>query len=261
MRLDIFLKENNLCKSRQKAADLIKKGFVKVDNLIVKKVSFDVDEKNTIEIIGDDNPFVSRGGLKLQKGIEIFNIDLKDSVCLDIGASTGGFTHCCLINGAKKVYALDVGTSQLDEKLLNDNRVINLEKTNIKFISQKIIPEKIDFICCDVSFISICRVADVLNDFFDEKVICFFLIKPQFEAGRENLNKNGIVKDKKTHISVLNNIVEYFREKDFCLSGLDFSPVKGGDGNIEYISCFLYKGEKSINPQITKIVDNAFENL
>ena len=261
MRLDVFLKENNLCKSRQKAADLIKKGFIKVDNLIVKKASFDVSENNVIEIIGDDNPFVSRGGLKLQKAIDVFNIDLNEKICLDIGASTGGFTHCCLVNGAKKVYALDVGTSQLDEILLNDKRVINLEKTNIKDISDKLIPDKIDFICCDVSFISICKVADVLKDFLKDKVECFFLIKPQFEAGRENLNKNGIVKDKKAHISVLNNINEYFREKDFHLSGLDFSPVKGGDGNVEYISHFIYKGKKSIYPDIKKVINNALENL
>lgn len=261
MRLDVFLKEKSLCKSRQKASDLVKKGFVKVNGNVIKKVSFPVCESDLIEITGDDNPFVSKGGLKLQKALKSFNIDIKDCVCLDIGASTGGFTHCCLENGAKKVYALDVGTSQLDESLIADERVINLEKTNIKDISKDIIPEKIDFVCCDVSFISICRVIDSLEGFLEQNTKCCFLIKPQFEAGRGNINKNGIVRDKKAHISVINNIIAYFKDRGFSAEMIDFSPIKGGDGNIEYVSLFEY-GKNDINYiNVKKIVENAFNNL
>ncbi len=261
MRLDIYLKENNLCKSRQKASELIKKGFVKVNDKVIVKTSYIVSETDCVKVTGDDNPFVSKGGLKLQKAIECFKIDLKDCTCLDIGASTGGFTDCCLKNGAKKVYALDVGTSQLDDILIFDKRVINLEKTNIKDISKEIIPEKIDFVCCDVSFISVCRVADALEKFLEDNISCCFLIKPQFEAGKENINKNGVVKDKKVHVSVINNIISYFREKNFCIKALDFSPIKGGEGNIEYISLFEFKGESSILPDVKKIVEKAFKNL
>lgn len=233
-RLDVFLVEKGYAKTREKAKKLIINKDVLVNGREPQKAGELVFDDCEITII-NELPFVSRGGLKLDKGIKVFNIDLKDKICIDVGASTGGFTDCVLKNGAKLVYSVDVGENQLDESLRNDERVVVLEKTNSRYLSKKEIPQKADFLCADVSFISLRLALENVFSLLTEKASALVLIKPQFEAGKEFIGKNGVVKDKKVHKNVIVDICNYMVEKGLTVLGIDFSPVKGQKGNIEYL--------------------------
>ena len=240
-RLDILLVEKGLVQSRERAKSLIMSGIVFVDGERVDKAGSTVSEDCAIEIKGSGLSYVSRGGLKLEKAMQNFPITLNDKVCMDIGASTGGFTDCMLQNGAKKVFAVDVGYGQLAWKLRCDERVVNLERTNVRYLSAEQVGEPIDFISVDVSFISLMLVLPVAKTYLskDAQLVC--LIKPQFEAGRENVGKKGVVRDKQVHIDVVNKIISFALEAGFDVKGLTFSPVKGPEGNIEYL-IFLQNG-------------------
>jgi len=258
-RLDIVLFEKGFSKSRSNSKDLIKNGLVSVNGKVCQKPSFVVSDEDDIKVSESANLFVGRGGLKLSKAIEEFSVNLKDMVCLDIGASTGGFTDCMLKNGAKKVYAVDVGEGQLDISLCDDERVVNLEKTNIKDIPLGYFNDSIDFISIDVSFISLKQVLPKASELLSDNGEVIALIKPQFEAGKKNLNKNGVVKDVKTHKVVLNDIVS-FSENYFSVCGLTFSPIARKDGNIEYL-IHLKKGGNSIIKDVSDVVDKAFKEV
>ncbi len=239
-RLDLYLSDNKIVKSRSVASKMIKEGKISVNGTVCTKSSFIVSETDNIEVTGDMPKYVGRGGLKLEKAIEFFEIDLKDKLCADIGASTGGFTDCMLQNGAKKVYAVDVGSDQLDEKLKTDNRVISMEKTDIRNVTDEI--PLVDFISIDVSFISLKLVLPTAFRLLCEKGSLVALIKPQFEAGKSNLNKKGIVKDEKVRFKVCEDIKQFAIVCGFSVIGLTESPISGGDGNIEYL-VYLKKGE------------------
>ena len=253
-RIDVLMCKLGLTESRQKAQQLIMAGEVFVNGQRVDKAGTAVAEDANIEIKGDVCPFVSRGGYKLAKAIPTFGIDLTDCICMDVGASTGGFTDCMLQNGAKKVYCIDVGYGQLAWKLRCDERVVNYERTNIRNLTTEQVPDKIDFISIDVSFISLKIVLPVLKQFMNENTKIVALIKPQFEAGKGQVGKNGVVSEKEIHISVINGILDFCKEQEFVISGLDFSPVKGPKGNIEFL-LYLGAGENEVNTSST--VDNA----
>jgi 23S rRNA (cytidine1920-2'-O)/16S rRNA (cytidine1409-2'-O)-methyltransferase len=257
LRLDSKIVALGLVKSREKAKRLINSGFVFVNDVQIQKTSIEVNDE-TIKIVGDDNPYVARGGLKLEKAIKKFNINLNNKIAMDVGASTGGFTDCMLQFGAKKVYAIDVGFGQLDEKLINDKRVINLEKTNIRSLTKDIIPNPVDFCSVDVSFISLTLVIPTIHSFLKDNGELVCLIKPQFEAGRANIGKRGIIKDNKIHKLVLNKICQYMIDYGYEIINLDFSPIKGGDGNIEFL-IYLRKNVylNQVLPNIDEITQNA----
>lgn len=256
-RIDVLLVEKGFYETREKAKRAIMAGLVIVNDKKIDKAgtSIKIDEDPIIRIKGEAFKFVSRGGLKLEKAIKVFNLDFKDKIVLDIGASTGGFTDCALQNGSKFVYAVDVGTNQLDWKLRNNEQVKSLENTHVKDLTlAQIENEKIDFIVMDVSFISITKVIEHLIKFFKPETKLMALIKPQFEVGRENIEKGGIVKNSKKHIMAIENVVKEAEKNGLKLSALDFSPITGAKGNIEYLSLFeLGKEENKIN--IEKVVD------
>ena len=234
-RLDILLVEKGLAQSREKAKSLIMSGIVFVNGERFDKSGSTVDDESNIEIRGSGLQYVSRGGLKLEKALQNFPITLNNTVCMDIGASTGGFTDCMLQNGAKKVFAVDVGYGQLAWKLRCDERVVNLERTNVRYLTAEEVGESIDFISVDVSFISLKLVLPVAKTYLSTNGEMVCLIKPQFEAGKENVGKKGVVRDTKVHIDVVKNIVSFAIEAGFDVKGLTFSPVKGPEGNIEYL--------------------------
>lgn len=240
-RLDAALVARGLEQSRERAKALIMAGIVYVDNQKADKAGLAVTEENHIEIRGKTLAYVSRGGLKLEKAMSVFPIHLENKVCMDIGASTGGFTDCMLQKGASKVYAVDVGYGQLAWKLRCDERVVNLERTNIRYVTEKEVPEPIDFASVDVSFISLSLVLPVMYQLLGENGEAVCLIKPQFEAGKEKVGKKGVVREISTHIEVLERITGLAKEKGFCVCGLDYSPVKGPEGNIEYLM-YVKKG-------------------
>ncbi len=264
-RIDNILVNRGYFETRQKAKYAIENKGVYVNDILVEKSSKNFEEDCKIEVKEEILPFVSRGGLKLDKAIKVFNINLKSKVCIDIGASTGGFTDCMLQNGASKVFSIDVGHDQLAEKLKEDKRVINLEGTNIREIDVKKI-EKADFISIDVSFISLTNVLDKAYELLKDKAEIMVLIKPQFEAGKEFINKNGVVKDKKVHTRVIEKIVLYANSLGFKISKLDYSPIKGPAGNIEYIM-YMEKSSNSkidlfsIREIIKKVVDKSHKEL
>ena len=235
IRLDTLVFERGYTQSREKAKAVIMAGQVYINNQKADKPGtlYPVDVQ--IEVRGEKLKYVSRGGLKLEKAIEVFKIDLKNCIAMDIGASTGGFTDCMLQNGAQKVYAIDVGYGQLDWKLRNDKRVVNLERTNIRKVTKENIPEQIDFFSVDVSFISLRLVLPVVSTFMKETTSGVCLIKPQFEAGREKVGKKGVVRDPLVHTEVIERICAFCLTNGFDVSGLDFSPVKEPEGNIEYL--------------------------
>ncbi len=257
MRLDSKIVELGLAKSREKAKQLITSGFVFVDDVMIQKPSTDVQEES-VRIIGSDHPYVARGGLKLEKAIKDFHIDLHDKIAMDVGASTGGFTDCMLQFGAKLVYAIDVGFGQLDEKLIDDKRVVNLEKTNIRYLPKESIPEPIDFCTIDVSFISLLLVIPSILLFLKENAEMVCLIKPQFEAGKENVGKKGIVKDRKIHQMVLKKICQFVIDNGFTIVNLDHSPIKGGDGNIEFLIYLRKNNDQNQSmPNLDEILTNS----
>ena len=234
-RLDILLVKKNLAQSREKAKAVIMSGIVYVDGQKEDKAGTFFEESVSIEVRGSHLPYVSRGGLKLEKAVNNFGINLSGKICMDVGASTGGFTDCMLQNGAEKVYAVDVGRGQLDWKLRNDERVICMEKTNIRYITREDIAEPIDFSSIDVSFISLTKVLKPVKELLKPggEIVC--LIKPQFEAGREKVGKKGVVRDASVHLEVINQVMDFARSLEFRLLNLDFSPVRGPEGNIEYL--------------------------
>ena len=245
-RLDIALIERGFAESREKAKALIMAGIVFVNNQKSDKAGNTVKPDDIIEVRGETLKYVSRGGLKLEKAVESFNISLEGCVCADIGASTGGFTDCMLQNGAAKVYSIDVGYGQLAWKLRTDERVVNLERTNFRYVTREQVPDELDFASVDVSFISLYHIFPTLRTLLQEGGRAVCLIKPQFEAGRENVGKKGVVRDKSVHIAVIEKIIGLIAKNNFSLLGLDFSPIKGPEGNIEYL-CFIEKDEKSEN--------------
>ncbi len=234
-RLDVMLYERGLAASREKAKAIIMSGIVYVDNQKADKPGADYSEDVSIEVRGSTLKYVSRGGLKLEKAMEVFPITLDGCIAMDIGASTGGFTDCMLQNNAAKVYSIDVGYGQLAWKLRTDERVVNLERTNFRYVTSEQIPDEIDFFSVDVSFISLKKILPAARGFLKENGSGVCLIKPQFEAGRENVGKNGVVRDPKVHLSVIEDILAFAGEIGFEVLGLDFSPVKGPEGNIEYL--------------------------
>lgn len=254
-RLDIFLKENGLTESRSSAAALIKDNMVTVNGKVISKTSYLVADTDKIEIIHEPE-FVSRGGYKLKKAIESFSVNLENSVCMDIGASTGGFTDCMLKNGAVKVFAVDVGTGQLADKLKHDPGVVNMEQTNIRNLNPNDFPQ-IDFIGCDVSFISLKHVFPVIKKVLKNNGDAVCLVKPQFEAGKENIGKKGIVKSFYIHTQVLEQTVNNAEENGLYVSALDYSPIKGGEGNIEFLILLKNCDKKNNNLNINSVVESA----
>ncbi len=253
-RLDIILVSKGLAESREKAKALIMAGLVFVNGERQDKAGTNISVDSDISVHGQENEFVSRGGKKLKKAVEIFSLNFDGMVCADIGASTGGFSDCMLQNGAKKVYAVDVGYGQLAWKLRTDSRVVNMERTNIRYVTAEQIPEKLDFFSVDVSFISLKLVLPVLNTLAGDFADGVCLIKPQFEAGREKVGKHGVVREPETHIEVIRAVFGYIENSGFAVKGLTFSPIKGPEGNIEYL--VLISKNKD-----TEYIDNVEETV
>lgn len=251
-RLDVLLVQRGLAPSREKAKAIIMSGIVFVDNEREDKAGTFFDEKVNIEVRGKTLKYVSRGGLKLEKAMDAFGVQIEGKICMDVGASTGGFTDCMLQNGAIKVYSVDVGHGQLAWKLVQDERVVCMDRTNIRYVTPEDIDDAIDFASIDVSFISLTKVLLPVKNLLTDKgqVVC--LIKPQFEAGRENVGKKGVVRDKKVHTQVIESVIEYAKSIGFGIINLDFSPVKGPEGNIEYL---LYLQKKSEDEFEDNLVD------
>jgi ftsJ-like methyltransferase len=260
-RLDILLVKRGLAESREKAKAVIMSGIVYVDGQKEDKAGQTFADTANIEVRGSTLKYVSRGGLKLEKAMECFDVSVKDKVCMDIGASSGGFTDCMLQNGAKKVYAVDVGHGQLAWKLRNDTRVVVMEKTNIRYVKSDDIGESIDFASIDVSFISLSKVLPAAYNLLGERGEIVALIKPQFEAGREKVGKKGVVREKSTHIEVIQNCFAYAKENGFFVRELEFSPVKGPEGNIEYLYHLVKSGDVDSDIDIEAVVNTAHEKL
>ena len=262
-RVDIEMVNRGLVESREKAKVLIMAGLVYVNNQKCDKAGTNIKSDDVIEVRGAKLKYVSRGGLKLEKAMQVFPISLENCVCADIGASTGGFTDCMLQNGAKKVYAIDVGYGQLAWKLRCDERVVNLERTNFRYVTKNEIDEVLDFASVDVSFISLSLILPALNPLMvnGSKAVC--LIKPQFEAGREGVGKKGVVREKSVHIAVIEKIIDVVLSNGFSLLGLDFSPIKGPEGNIEEL-CYIEKSETAqnlCNVSATQLVEASYVEL
>ena len=234
-RLDVLLVKKNLAESREKAKAVIMAGIVYVDDQKEDKAGSMFEETAKIEVRGSTLKYVSRGGLKLEKAMTHFGVTLDQKICMDVGASTGGFTDCMLQNGAVKVYSVDVGHGQLAWKLRNDPRVVCMEKTNIRYVTPEEIPDRIQFVSIDVSFISLTKVLGPVKALMEPEgqVVC--LIKPQFEAGREKVGKKGVVRERSVHLEVIRMVISYAVENGFKVLNLEYSPIKGPEGNIEYL--------------------------
>lgn len=244
-RLDVAVFEQGYAPSREKAKAIIMAGIVYVNNQKVDKAGFELKEGDVLEVRGKTLQYVSRGGLKLEKAMQEFPITLEGKICMDVGASTGGFTDCMLQNGAVKVYSVDVGYGQLAWKLRTDERVVNLERTNFRYATREQIPDEVDFASVDVSFISLKHILPNLNTLLatDGQAVC--LIKPQFEAGKEKVGKKGVVRDLNVHLEVVENVIKLALENGFSVMGLQFSPIKGPEGNIEYL-IYLNKSQEPV---------------
>ncbi len=244
-RLDVAVFEQGYAPSREKAKAIIMAGIVYVNNQKVDKAGFELKEGDVLEVRGKTLQYVSRGGLKLEKAMQEFPITLEGKVCMDVGASTGGFTDCMLQNGAVKVYSVDVGYGQLAWKLRIDERVVNLERTNFRYATREQIPDEVDFASVDVSFISLKHILPNLNTLLasDGQAVC--LIKPQFEAGKEKVGKKGVVRDLNVHLEVVENVINLALENGFSVMRLQFSPIKGPEGNIEYL-IYLNKSQEPV---------------
>lgn len=234
-RLDALLMNRALFESRAKAQAAIMAGQVLVNEQKIDKPGTPVAEDVQIRLLGNKLPFVSRGGLKLAKALKIFPISVEGRVVADIGASTGGFTDCALQNGATRVYAIDVGYGQLAWKLRSDERVVNMERTNVRYLERESLPEQVDVATIDVAFISLDKILPAVHKILKEDGFVIALIKPQFEAGKENVGKKGVVRDARVHEDVINNVIYFAKSEGFGIAGLDFSPIKGPEGNIEYL--------------------------
>lgn len=253
-RLDVLLVQRNLAESREKAKAIIMCGNVFVEGQREDKAGSMFADDVEIEVKGHSMKYVSRGGFKLEKAIEEYGVSVQDKVCMDVGSSTGGFTDCMLQNGAVKVYAVDVGTNQLAWSLRSDDRVVSMEKTNIRYVTSEDIKEPIAFASIDVAFISLTKVLIPVRNLLDEKgqVVC--LIKPQFEAGREKVGKKGVVREKSVHIEVIEKVIKYAVAIGFAVLNLDYSPIKGPEGNIEYL-LYIEKNEEG-----KQVVEDGEEN-
>ena len=263
-RLDVLLVKQNLAESREKAKALIMSGIVYVNGQKEDKAGSTFEEEtSTLEVRGSTLKYVSRGGLKLEKAMAEFPVELTDRVCMDIGASTGGFTDCMLQNGARKVFAIDVGHGQLAWKLRNDERVICMEKCNFRYVEPKDIGEEVDFASVDVSFISLSKILPAAYPILKEggQMVC--LIKPQFEAGRDKVGKKGVVREPSIHEEVIHAAFSYARENGFRLLGLTFSPVRGPEGNIEYLMHIEKSGAEDMVQEdvVSQIVAAAHDTL
>lgn len=263
VRLDQFVFEEGYTESRQRAQALIMAGVVYVNNQKVDKAGYMLKETDKVEVRGKDLKYVSRGGYKLEKAIELYNLDLTDRVCMDIGASTGGFTDCMLQNGAKKVYAVDVGYGQLAWKLRTDERVVNFEKTNIRNVTEENLDEKINFFSVDVSFISLKHIFPVAYAISTDDVIGACLVKPQFEAGKEKVGKKGVVRDSAVHKEVIINVMDYANQNGFFVKELTFSPIKGPEGNIEFLIVITKNEQDNLigEEQVDLVVNEAKKHL
>lgn len=262
-RLDVALFERGFCESREKAKALIMAGQVYVNNMKSTKAGVNIKEEDCIEVRGEKMPYVSRGGFKLEKAVKEFGLSLEGAVCMDIGASTGGFTDCMLQNGASKVYSIDVGYGQLAWKLRQDERVVNMERTNFRYVTHEHIPEEVDFASVDVSFISLKLIVPVMRDLLKDAAKAVCLIKPQFEAGREKVGKNGVVRELETHIEVVEKIYSFVLENGFSVLALDYSPIKGPQGNIEYLIYIQKSGDpqglENLSPE--QVVKRSHDKL
>ena len=262
-RLDILLTEKGLAASREKARAVIMSGIVYVDGVKEDKAGTTFEENAVIEVRGQTLRYVSRGGLKLEKAVDVFGLDLAGLKCLDVGSSTGGFTDCMLQNGAEHVWSIDVGRGQLDWKLRNDPRVTCMEKTNIRYVLPEDIGQAADFSSIDVSFISLVKVLLPVKNLLTEKGSVVCLIKPQFEAGREKVGKHGVVRDRKVHEEVIRKVRDYAETIGFSPERLSFSPIKGPEGNIEYLMLLLKEknGGAVTDESILETVTAAHEEL
>lgn len=260
-RLDVMLVSRGLAESREKAKAIIMSGNVFVDGVREDKAGSAFEEKVNIEVKGNTLKYVSRGGLKLEKAMSNFNVSLNGKVCMDVGASTGGFTDCMLQNGAVKVYSVDVGHGQLAWKLRQDERVVCMEKTNIRYVTKEQIHQAIDFTSIDVSFISLTKVLGPVKDLLNRPADVVCLIKPQFEAGREKVGKKGVVRDKKVHEEVITMVTGFATEIGFCVENLDFSPIKGPEGNIEYLMHLSYDDNRNEKENICAQKELLQENI
>lgn len=254
-RLDVLLVERGLAPSRERAKAYIMEGKVFVANQREDKPGSTFDEKSQIELHGKKLAYVSRGGLKLEKALKTFPIDLNSAVCMDIGASTGGFTDCMLQNGASKVYSVDVGYGQFDYTLRQDPRVVLMERCNVRYIRPTDIDDILDFASCDVSFISLSKVLPAIFPIMKDGASMVCLIKPQFEAGRENVGKRGVVRDPKVHKLVISEVFGFTEDIGFKIQGLTFSPIKGPNGNIEYL--MYMKKEEPSHDDFTQLIDTV----
>ena len=267
-RLDVELVDRGLVQRRERAKVVIMEGLVYVNGQKSDKAGTPVKEDDRIEVRGETLRYVSRGGKKLEKAMQVFPVVLEGCTCMDIGASTGGFTDCMLQNGAVKVYAVDVGYGQLAWSLRTDERVVNLERTNIRYITEEQVPQPVDFISVDVSFISLTLVLPVAHRLLKDGAQMVCLVKPQFEAGRDKVGKKGVVRDPQIHREVIRKVIDCAAELGFWVRGLDFSPIKGPEGNIEYL-LFLQKPQQEALPpeetvaeeQIAGVVDSAHQSL
>ncbi|MDO5601468.1 MAG: TlyA family RNA methyltransferase [Oscillospiraceae bacterium] len=265
VRLDQYLFQNAMAPSRERAKALIMAGIVYINNEKADKAGMTVKPNDIVEVRGKDLAYVSRGGLKLEKAVKIFSLDLSQKICMDIGASTGGFTDCMLQNGAQKVYAVDVGYGQLAWSLRCDERVVNLERTNIRYLDPETVQDPIQFFSVDVSFISLRHIFPVAAAVTCDDACGVCLIKPQFEAGREKVGKKGVVRETQTHIEVIEAAIGYAGQAGFQTRGLSFSPIKGPEGNIEFL-LYVQKGIQGLlqafsADEITKVVAQAHEEL
>ncbi len=258
-RIDVLIVKNGLATSREKAKAMVMAGIVFVGGQRVDKPGVELVENALIEVKGEFLPFVSRGGLKLAKALETFPISFQDQVVADIGASTGGFTDCALQNGAKRVYAVDVGYGQLDWKLRTDPRVVSMERVNARYLTKDTLPETIDWVVSDVAFISITKIFPAMIAILKESGQVMSLIKPQFEAGREHVGKKGVVKDGKVHKQVLETVLGQAESIGFQVLGLDYSPIRGPEGNIEYLAWLGLQNKSGIDwhTELEHVVQNA----
>ena len=261
-RLDVLLVKKGLAPSREKAKAVIMAGSVYVDGQKEDKAGSVFDEESAqIEVRGHVLPYVSRGGLKLEKALKVFPITLTDKICMDIGASTGGFTDCMLQNGAVKVYSVDVGYGQLDWKLRQDDRVVCMEKTNFRYMTPEDIPDVLDFASVDVSFISLDKILTPAYALLKEQGEMVALIKPQFEAGREKVGKKGVVRDPKVHEEVISRIVCHADEVSFEVLDLSYSPIRGPEGNIEYLIHLKKNPERTVYPDILEVFEKKIKEI
>ncbi len=257
-RLDYYLTSNGYFSSRERAKEAIKKEEISVNGKVCTKPALEISDGDSVTYSGTQLKYVGRGGLKLEAAIYAFGITLNGLICADLGASTGGFTDCMLQNGVARVYSIDVGHAQLAEKLLTDSRVVNIEGVNVKDVALDTTGETVDFVTADLSFISVKFAISAAKKIVKPDGKAVFLIKPQFEAGRAAIRKGGIVRDKYAHVKVLEDIYGYLISSDFNVKGIIPSPIKGGDGNIEYLAYCTKEHENCLKPDFSEIVNKAF---